>query len=59
MDYRKEILELYKYLRKQASKERANAKDATANYTRGLNTGYASAFELCAKWLNEILEEGA
>lgn len=59
MDYRKEILELYEYLRKQASKERANAKDDPSNYTRGLSTGYASAYEFCAKWLNEILEGDA
>ena len=59
MDYRKEILELYKYLRKQAKKERTNAENDPASYTRGLSTGYASAFELCVKWLNEILEGDA
>ena len=56
MDYRKEIKELIQILSKQAKENRQLAETETSTYIRGLENGYASAYELCAEWLHEILE---
>ena len=32
------------------------AEKVQSSYIRGLDAGYASAYELCAEWLHEILE---
>lgn len=56
MNYRKEIKELIQVLNKQAKENRQLAETETSTYIRGLDTGYASAYELCAEWLHEMLE---
>ena len=56
MDYRKEIKELIQHLNLEAKKNRELAEKVQSSYIRGLDTGYANAYELCAEWLHEILE---
>lgn len=56
-DYRKEIKELIHYLNKQAKESKKKDMRSNPDFTRGLEMGYAGAYELCAKWLHEILEE--
>lgn len=57
MKLRTEINCLIVSLKQQAVKERLLASEETTSFVRGLDTGYASALELCAQWLEEILEE--
>lgn len=47
---------LIKYLRKSAERNKAEAKELHET-TGALCTGYASAYELCAKWIEEIIQE--
>ena len=56
MDIRNEIIELRNYLLIEATKQREEITKETTSYMRGLNGGYAGAYELCAKWITEILE---
>ena len=38
--------------------KRAEARQSEADFTQGLDRGYASAFRLAAKWLQEALDGG-
>lgn len=50
------LRELIKHLRESAERNEAEAKELHKT-TGALCTGYASAYELCAKWIEEIIQE--
>lgn len=43
-------------LHKRAKENRQDAKSVKDSYLQGLYNGYASAYEISAKWLEEIME---
>lgn len=51
-----QMKDLAKILEKLAKKHITEANEQKNNYLRGLAQGYANAYELCTKWINEILE---
>lgn len=57
MTQNEELKNLVKCLEELANKHNAEAKNQENNFLRGHIQGYASAYELCAKWINEILEK--
>ena len=59
MDKSKEnkLMDLTQFLRKTAKKRQRVAAEST-DYHKGLLEGYADGYELCAKWIEEILQGG-
>lgn len=55
MTTRQELEGLVDMLRERAKETRQEAKDQD-DFPRGLYNGYASAYELSAKWIEEILK---
>ena len=56
MTKNEQVKNLVKFLETSAKEHTAEANEQTNNYLRGFARGYADAYELCAKWINEILE---
>ena len=50
------LRELIRHLRESAERNRAEAKKLHET-TGALCNGYASAYELCAEWIAEIIQE--
>ncbi len=55
MDERKmeKLFGLVDYLKRSAVREREESSSSW--FAHGLSCGYASAYELCARWLDEII----
>ena len=56
-NYRKEIKDLIRYLTIQVKVIKSKDMKLDPDFTRGLEIGYAVAYEVCVEWLHEILEE--
>ena len=55
MNTRQELEDLVDFLRRQVKKARSTTDPA--DYIRGLEAGYAGAYECCAEWIEEILDK--
>lgn len=53
----REIKNLVIFLEKRAKENRQSAEKTESDYMKGIEQGTACAYELCAKWLKEILSE--
>ena len=52
----KSLKELVQYLRNLAEEKRMVSAVMKSDYLSGLDRGYADAYDLCAKWVEEIME---
>lgn len=56
MEIRNQLADLVRYLKEAAERNRNLTENCVSDLCRGNNLGYAGAYELCAEWINEILE---
>lgn len=57
MNTRQELEWLVAMLKKRAKENRQDAKRPNLEYVTGLYNGYAAAYEISAKWIEEILKD--
>lgn len=56
MEIIKELESLSEFIKVQSSVTLKQANKNNDDFTRGLLTGYSDTYNLCAKWIDELLE---
>lgn len=57
MNTRQELEWLVAMLKKTAEENRQDAKRPNPKFVKGLHNGFAAAYEISAKWIEEILKD--
>lgn len=57
METIKKFTRLNNFIKKRSTDHKAKINHCKSKFEEGVQRGYADAFELCAIWIDEILQE--